>query len=102
MGGDYDWWLVRYDLGLPDDALNPSDWTSVGTAPYAEGDIWTRVMAPEDWASEVAAHYDYLYLCWTKEAFERDFAAFFPQGLTQQTLYRVTQENGRPALLPVQ
>lgn len=102
VGGDYDWWLVRYDLGLPDDALNPSDWTSVGTAPYAEGDIWTRVMAPEDWASEVAAHYDYLYLCWTKEAFERDFAAFFPQGLTQQTLYRVTQENGTPVLLPIQ
>ena len=101
VGGDYDWWLVRYDVGLPDGAISPSDWTSVGTAPYAEGDVWTRVVNPDDWAAEVAAHYDYLYLCWTKEAFERDFAAFFPQGLSKQTLYRVTQENGQLALLPI-
>lgn len=100
VGGDYDWWLTRYDLMLPDAAISPTDWTSVGTAPYGEEDIYTRVIQPEDWAKEVAERYAYVYLCWAKEAFVSDFGHLFPQGLTQQTLYRVTEEAGELALVP--
>lgn len=101
VAGEIDWWITRYELLLPSKSISPANVTSVGIAPYVEGDIWTRVVDPDAWAQEVAGEYAYVYLCYYLDAFERDFGRFFPQGMLEQTLYRVAEADGTLALLPV-
>lgn len=101
VAGVFDWGVTRYELLLPSESISPADATSVGTALYGEGDIWTRVVDPDAWAQEVKEEYAYVYLCYYLDAFERDFGRFFPQGMREQTLYRVAEADGTLALLPV-
>ena len=102
VAGVFDWGVTRYELLLPSESISPADATSVGTALYGEGDIWTRVVDPNVWAQEVKEEYAYVYLCYYLDAFERDFGQFFPQGMAEHTLYRVAEVDGTLALLPVE
>ena len=83
---------LHYEL-RPYQTVNMSSW-SIGEEPFYDGDIWTQIIAPEDWEASVLDGYDYVYLFYVNDYFRETYSDFFCGDIEEQTLYSVDKSAG--------
>jgi hypothetical protein len=94
----YEYWIVRYEL-LPR-PVNRSCW-SLGT-PYAENDIWTCPLTPEELRDELST-FDYLLIAHAGEGLHAQYPSIMPPLDAGSTnLYRIdAMDNDNFVLSPI-
>lgn len=83
---------LHYEL-RPYQTVNMSSW-SIGEEPFYDGDVWTQIIAPEDWEASVLDGYDYVYLFYVNDYFRETYSDFFCGDIEEQTLYSVDKSAG--------
>lgn len=87
----YERYMFRYCL-RPYTVDNEFAW-SIGEEPRFDGDIWTTIIAPEDWKRRVLEEYDYVYLYKTDAYFVSRYLEFFSNDIRDKTLYIVDKND---------
>lgn len=87
----YERYMFRYCL-RPYTVDNEFAW-SIGEEPRFDGDIWTTIIAPEDWKRRVLEEYDYVYLYKTDAYFVSRYSEFFSDDIRDKTLYIVDKND---------
>lgn len=85
-------YVMKYEL-RPYQTVNMSGW-SVGEEPFYDGDVWTQIIAPEDWEASVLDGYDYVYLFYVNDYFRETYSGFFCGDIEEQALYAVDKSAG--------
>lgn len=85
-------YIMKYEL-RPYQTVNMSSW-SIGEEPFYDGDIWTQIIAPEDWEASVLDGYDYVYLFYVNDYFRETYSDFFCGDIEEQALYAVDKSAG--------
>lgn len=64
---------------------------SIGTSRYYEGDIWTRIVTPDELKEDLLNNFNYLYIQNTEYNFEQEYGHLFGgvDNISQFTLYYV-------------
>lgn len=99
IGGDYDWWMIRYELMLPADQINPVGTSNIHTQENDEKETSTAAIRPEEWIQQLGESYTHVYVDWYAKSFAQDYGHLFEDGLTSRTLYRVMTDKEEPYLL---
>lgn len=85
--------VLNYEL-CPYQTINENGSWSIGEEPFYDGDIWTQIIAPEDWEASVLDGYDYVYLFYVNDYFRETYSDFFCGDIEEQTLYSVDKSAG--------
>ena len=85
--------VLNYEL-CPYQTINENGGWSIGEEPFYDGDVWTQIIAPEDWEAEVLDGYDYVYLFYVNDYFRETYSDFFCGDIEEQTLYSVDKSAG--------
>ena len=88
----YEKWLMKYDL-RPYETNEGFTW-SIGEEPFYDDDVFTQIIAPEDWEASVLDGYDYVYLFYVNDYFRETYSDFFCGDIEEQTLYSVDKSAG--------
>ncbi len=91
-GNGFQNYVMKYEL-RPYQTVNLSGW-SVGEEPFYDGDVWTQIIAPEDWEALVLDDYDYVYLFRINDYFRETYSDFFGGDVEENALYAVDGSAG--------
>lgn len=68
--------------------------SSIGEAPFYDGDVWTEIISPEDWKARVLSDYDYVVIYTVNDYFVETYSDFFENNLQEYSLYEVDKTDG--------
>ncbi len=70
--------------------------------PTVEDDLYTLIVTPKEWEKHVLSNdYKLLYMFKSDEKFIKTYGLFFPNGVVDDMLYRITVVNGHMQLIPI-
>lgn len=75
---------------------------NISNKPYFEGDIWTKIISPEEWKQDLIKNYDYVYLYIIDETFIENYGELFYNNIdtiNNNQLYRVNKEETSKKIL---
>ncbi len=65
----------------------------IGTKPYYEGDIWTKVLSYSEYEDYLLSSYDYLYVLNVNDGYNKDYGDLFEDGFAiNDTMYIIEEE----------
>lgn len=89
-----DYWVLRFS-SRPNIINNAWEW-SIGDGPFYEGDIYTRVVSPDELREQLTTKFNYIAIYHTNDFFKERYAELFetPADIADNTLFQMNASTG--------